>query len=456
MNNKRGQSRVFAAMCFYMRQKCQHRENSLSLAFPILLFMGISLVLIPANLNAQRQVSLAECRQAALKRHELETQMELVESAAEAQQAMLRRLITPGAWGFAMASYQSDVPGMSATSDFGIDFSPMVRDQYRTGVYAKQRLYDGGEYRHRKALTETGRRIGAAEVERQQRILENGVDELFLTSILIGKGLEILQAGEEILLIRHQQLESLYREGEVYKVEVLEMEAALAEIRARQENLLADREKTRNMLATLTGIPIAEDDSLLLPRVKAAGKRTDDPLFDQLKLEMERVRQSKLLSRASVMPRIEAAGIAGYARPGLNLLSNEFDTYWIVGLSLKVPITGWRDHRRNIRTLTVEESQLSIRYDNLRRREELLISELDGEVVKYDRLMRRDEELIEKHTQIRKEYEAMLAEGVASATDLRQALSAESQSRLSKARHEMEKVRASLRREKALLEQPKY
>jgi len=240
----------------------------------------------------------------------------------------------------------------------------------------------------------------------------------------------------------------------VYRVELLEMEAALAEIRARQEALLADREKARNMLATLTGIPITEEDSLLLPEVQVAGSRTEDPLFDQLRLEMERVRQSRQLSRSSAMPRLEAAGVAGYARPGLNLFSNDFDTYWIVGLSLKVPVTGWRNHRQNTRALTVEESRLSIRYDNMRRREELLASELDGEVLKYDRLLRRDGELIEKHTQIRKEYETMLDEGVAPASDLLQALSAESQARLNKARHEVEKVRASLRREKAIIEQP--
>jgi len=382
--------------------------------------------------------------------------MNLVESAAEAQKAMLRRLITPEAGGFAIASYQSDVPNLSAAGDFGIDFSPLVRDQYRTGVYARQRLYDGGEYRNRNALTATDRQIGAAQVERQQRILENGVDDLFLNSILIGKALEILHTREEILLTRHNQLEALYSEGRVYRVELLEMEAALAEIRARQEALLADREKARNMLATLTGIPITEEDSLLLPEVQVAGSRTEDPLFDQLRLEMERVRQSRQLSRSSAMPRLEAAGVAGYARPGLNLFSNDFDTYWIVGLSLKVPVTGWRNHRQNTRALTVEESRLSIRYDNMRRREELLASELDGEVLKYDRLLRRDGELIEKHTQIRKEYETMLDEGVAPASDLLQALSAESQARLNKARHEVEKVRASLRREKAIIEQPNY
>jgi len=185
-------------MYFPMGKRCQGTANCLSRAFIILLFMGISQVLAPTALSAQRQVSLAECRAAALEQYALVDQMNLVESAAEAQKAMLRRLITPEAGGFAMASYQSDVPSLSAAGDFGIDFSPLGRDMYRTGVYARQRLYDGGEYRNRNALTATDRQIGAAQVERQQRMLENGVDDLFLNTILIGKALEILHAREEI------------------------------------------------------------------------------------------------------------------------------------------------------------------------------------------------------------------------------------------------------------------
>ncbi len=432
-----------------------HNRSAPNLLLTAVLLPWLWVFVAFCPLSAQRLISLAECRAAASEHHAFEEQMNLVKSAAAAQQIMLRKLITPEAGGFATASYLSDVPRFSSSDDFGIDFRPMVRDQYRTGIYARQSLYDGGEYNSKSALEETERQINASKVERQQRILENAVDELFLNSILLGKGIQILQVREDILQTRFRQLESLYSEGKVYRVELLEMEAALADIRAHQEALLADQERFRHMLSALTGLVITPDDSLLLPDVQMSGTRNEDPLFRQLKLEKQKLRQTRQLSRSSAMPRLDASAVAGYARPGLNLFSNEFDTYWIIGMTLRVPATAWRDHQRNIRALTVQESQLLIYYDNLRRQEQLLFQELNGEVIKYDRLISRDAELIEKQTLIRKEYESMLTEGVASASDLLQALSAESQARISKVRHEVEMVRASLRRDNAIIEQLK-
>ena len=425
-----------------------------NLTLTVILLPWLWMLLTLHPLMGQRQLSLDECRAAAAAHYALDEQMKLVESAAAARQMIWRKLITPEAGGFATASYQSDVPRLSSTDDFGIDYAPLGRDQYRTGIYARQVLFDGGEYRSRNALEDTERKINESMVERRQRILENAVDELFLSTILLNKGLLIIQAREEILQTRLRQLEALFSEGKVYRVELLEMEAALSGVWAQQEALLADKERFRHMLSSLTGLPIAPEDSLLLPDMQLTSNRKEDPIFRQLKLNKQKIHQTRQLSRASAMPRLDAAVLAGYARPGLNFLSNDFDTYWIVGMTLKVPITGWRDHQRTIRTLTVEESQLSIHHDNLRKQEALLLAELDGEVDKYSRLILQDAALIEKHTLIRMEYEAMLTEGVASASDLLQALSAESQVRLSKARHEIELVRASLKRNHAIIEQP--
>lgn len=419
-----------------------------------------ALLLIPGPggkqaLLAQRAISLQECREAARRSHSVSEQMELLESAGRAGQDILRKLITPEIIGFATASYQSDVTRFTAEDGFAADFSPMVKDQYRTGIYAQQLIYDGGVYRQRSALAETEKNLREASLERQQRMIENGVDELFLQAILLNKGHQILFNQKDILKNRQKQLEALYEEGKVFRVELLEAEAALIRIGAEIKELQASEEKVRAMLSTLTGIPVNPEDSLILPEGEANDTRKEDPLFRQLRLEMERSTLSEKLSRSAAMPNIQAAGSVGYARPGLNLFSSDFDTYWVVGLSLSIPITDWRDHRKQSGLFAIERDQLGIRYDNLRREEELRLRELEGEIIKYDQLIQEDEKLIEKHRQIREEYEAMHDEGAASMTDLLQALSEESGAKLRKAGHQIEKIRISLQRNKVIIREHK-
>lgn len=419
-----------------------------------------ALLLIPGPggkqaLLAHRAISLQECREAARRSHSVSEQMELLESAGRAGQDILRKLITPEIIGFATASYQSDVTRFTAEDGFAADFSPMVKDQYRTGIYAQQLIYDGGVYRQRSALAETEKNLREASLERQQRMIENGVDELFLQAILLNKGHQILFNQKDILKNRQKQLEALYEEGKVFRVELLEAEAALIRIGAEIKELQASEEKVRAMLSTLTGIPVNPEDSLILPEGEANDTRKEDPLFRQLRLEMERSTLSEKLSRSAAMPNIQAAGSVGYARPGLNLFSSDFDTYWVVGLSLSIPITDWRDHRKQSGLFAIERDQLGIRYDNLRREEELRLRELEGEIIKYDQLIQEDEKLIEKHRQIREEYEAMHDEGAASMTDLLQALSEESGAKLRKAGHQIEKIRISLQRNKVIIREHK-
>jgi len=407
-------------------------------------------------LLAQSTISLSECREAARSSHSFGKQMELLESAGRAGQDVLRKLITPEISGFAIASYQSDVTRFLAEDGFAADFSPMVKDQYRTGIYARQQIYDGGVYQQRSALAETEKNLKEASFERQQRMIENGVDELFLQAILLNKGHQILFNQKDILKNRQKQLEALYEEGKVFRVELLEAEAALIRIGSEIKELQASEKKVRAMLSTLTGIPVNPEDSLILPETEGKDTRKEDPLFRQLRLEMERSTLSEKLSRSAAMPNIQAAGSAGYARPGLNLFSSDFDTYWIVGLSVSIPITDWRDHRKKSRLFAIERDQLGIRYDNMRREEELLLRELEGEIRKYKQLIQEDEKLIETNKQIREEYEAMHDQGVASMTDLLQALSEESGAKLRKAGHQIEKIRLSLQRNNAIIREPKY
>jgi outer membrane protein TolC len=411
--------------------------------------------LMAGEAGSGRTVTLQECHSAARELFAVERQMELVEQAAQTQQEILRRLITPNAMGFAMASYQSDVPDLSSAGDFGIPLSPLVKDQYRLGIHVSQALYDGGEYRAKSALAETDRLLAATEVDRHQRMLEIHVEELFFNTILLSRGLDVLGAQQDILLSRKKQLQDLFEQGKVFRVELLKIEAALLELESKVLTLGEDERKTRQMLSGLTGLIFTAEDSFLLPESEPPGPVLPDPVFEALRLKIEKTKRSEQLSRAAAMPRLYARGVGGYARPGLNILSNDFDTYWIVGLTLQVPVTGWSDHNRRSRVFGMELDQLMIQYENLRIRQEVADAGYLAEVARYDKLVQHDEQLIMTYRDIRMAYEAMLTEGVAAAADLLQALSAESQALFSKARHEVERARAAHYRNRALLQQTK-
>ena len=80
--------------------------------------------------------------------------------------------------------------------------------------------------------------------------------------------------------------------------------------------------------------------------------RPEYKLFD---LQSQQVENNKSLLSTQLMPKISAFGEAGYGRPGLNMLSDNFAAYYLVGLTFKWNFFDWNKNSHDRQVLEVQK-----------------------------------------------------------------------------------------------------
>src|SRR5690606_3780592 len=110
-------------------------------------------------------------------------------------------------------------------------------------------------------------------------------------------------------------------------------------------------------------------------------------LFEQQKEQVEH--STELLSK-SKLPNISAFGQGGYGNPGLNMLNNEFDTFYMVGLRLNWNVLDWNKTNVEQQSLQINKEIIDTQKETFEVNNNMelvnLQSEIDklGEQIQYD------------------------------------------------------------------------
>ncbi len=404
------------------------------------------------DLLAQRSFTLEQCREHSIKNSSLLEQIKIVSAISEAKGDLLRKLITPSAEGFAVMTYQSDTPDPNSALNGGFDFIPISKDQYRTGIYAKQNIYLGGEYITKKELLSNENAIANIKIEEQQIILENSSDDLFFSALLLNESLQILKIHKTILLVDLNVLNDLFKQGKIFSVEVLKIEAAIAELDLKIEELQWDGAKLRSMLSVLIGIEIKVSDTLQTPNIPASCLPENNLLFKRIELESQKNLLSEKLSKASTLPKAYLFGITGFSKPALDIFSNNPDFYGVIGLSVNIPITAWRDHKRYSKVVSLRERQLNLIQENLEKENRLSKTNFEKDIQKYRGVIEKDRLLISKQIDIREQTQILLNAGKTGSSELIKALSQETNIKINMEYHKIELIKASIKRNRVINE----
>jgi outer membrane protein TolC len=109
--------------------------------------------------------------------------------------------------------------------------------------------------------------------------------------------------------------------------------------------------------------------------------------------------QTELLKKQT-FPKVTAFGTAGYGKPGLNMLSNSFDDYYIVGLKAQWNVFDFQANKKQREALLLQKELI----DNQRQVFEWNVNQTAEnyklEVVKYQTLLQTDVEIIQYRKKI--------------------------------------------------------
>src|SRR5690606_11098201 len=165
--------------------------------------------------------------------------------------------------------------------------------------------------------------------------LKNQVNHLFLSVLLVQENQALLDAKEKQLRVRLDEVSAGVKFGALLPSTVDAMEVELLKIKQNRSELDYSKSDLLQRLSLLIGRDLNKNVRLQRPGVFLdPGKGSGRPELILFRLQKEQVELSTELLSKSKLPNISAFGTGRYGNPGLNMLNNEFDTLYMVGLRL--------------------------------------------------------------------------------------------------------------------------
>ena len=120
------------------------------------------------------------------------------------------------------------------------------------------------------------------------------------------------------------------------------------------------------------------------------------------------------------------------------MLKNEFDLFYIGGVRLNIPISGFYTQKNDLALLENQSQQIEIQRENFLFNQNFIEIQQRNDLEKIQNLIDKDNELIELRKNIKTASLAQLENGVINTNDYLREVTAEEQAILTKITHEIQ------------------
>lgn len=314
------------------------------------------------------------------------------------------------------ATYQNDVTQLPVQLP-NMTIDPVSKDQYKIYADVQQNIYDGGmTANQKKAATIT------SEMERQKTEVETDQLEMRINQIFFG----ILQTDAQIeqtyltkadLKNGLKKAKAQLENGVIYRSDVDVLKAQLVNLDQKDLELKSTKKNFLQMLSLFIQKNLDENTTLEKPPkilIQTENKRAELRLFDLQKLALD---QQKSNINSQNLPRVGAFFQGGYGKPGFNMLKNEFNLFYIGGVRLNIPISGYYTKRNDLALIGIEQEEIEIQKENFLFNQQFETVQKNNDLDKIQQLIEKDDELISLRENIKTAALAQLENGVITTND---------------------------------------
>jgi len=393
-----------------------------------LLFIAL---LLPVHLlMAQEAVTLEQCQNWARESHPVLKQLDLYQQILDLKNENNATSFLPQVNLNGQATYQSAVTKIGISLP-NINIPSVDKDQYKFYLDFKQTIWDGGLSKAKELINnaENDGNLQQTEVELYQ--VKEKVNQFFFTSFLIQENLKILEKKTETLGERRKIMESAVNNGMVLSSELDQLLAELIKTEQLVIELKSNKETVLYALSILTGKTTEQLNNLKLPEEVAL---TDMPLkrpeLDLFNKQNELLNANSEILQKQRNPKLFGFGQAGYGKPGLNMLNNQFDTYYLVGLGFSWNVLDWKTTSRQKQMIKLQQDIVQTKQESFVRNIDLATDQQTKQISQIAELLKTDQELIVIRERITKTSASKLENGSITMADYIQDLNAETTARL--------------------------
>ncbi|MDR3217537.1 MAG: TolC family protein [Dysgonamonadaceae bacterium] len=391
------------------------------------------------SLNVAAQLSVEACQKKARENYPLVKKYGLIAQSKAYSLSNAAKGYLPQFSVNAKLSYQSDVTAVPLSLP-GIEIPKPSKDQYQAVIEANQTVWDGGIIRSQQKITQAGSEAESKQLEVELYALDERVNELFFGILLLDARLAQNRILQEELGRNFRTIASYIENGIANQTDLDAVKVEQLNTEQHFSQLQSTRTAYMEMLSIMTGIRIDDGMDLIKPDIRNALPATqiNRPELQWFDAQNKLLDSQKDLLQSAYMPRLGLFVQAGIGRPGLNMLSNNFDPFYIGGLRLTWNFGALYTQKNDLRKIEVNkglvETQRAVFLYNIN----LALSRENQDIKRLRDLMKYDDEIIALRENIRKAAESKVANGTITVTELMQELSKEDLARQTKVGHEID------------------
>lgn len=310
--------------------------------------------------------------------------------------------VTCPSFPYPASTYQSDITRLPVEIP-NLDIETVPKDQYQVMLEVQQTLWDGGDIRSRKRLTRAASEVELEKQHVDMYALTDRVNQLFFGILLLDEQLKQNSLLQEDLGRTHKQVADYIANGIATLSDLDAVSVEQLNTRQHRVELETTRRAYLSMLAAFT-----DKDLFRNGFIETGCRRKHRPADEQ----PSRTSLVRCAGRAtppaggSFEHPVDAAFLlfvqGAYGNPGLNMLKDEFNAYYMAGVRMSWNFgslyTLKNDRRRIDNTRQQIETGRDVFLFNIR----LQATQQDAGIVSMRRQMADDDEIIRLRGNIRR------------------------------------------------------
>lgn len=407
----------------------------------LLLLIAFSLF---AGAQPLQQLSLVTAWELAQKNYPAVKQKDLVRQTAGISVENLQKGFLPQFSISGQATYQSDVTSVPISIP-GFSIEAPNKDQYKLVADVNQLVYDGGLTREQKTLQQLNAKVEDQKVEVELYKVKERINQLFLSILYLDEQLKQVELVKKDIETGIKRVEAQVQNGVAFKSNLNMLKAELLKTGQRTVEISTSRKGLVAALSLFVGQELNEQVQLEQPvSMLVADHNIDRP---ELKLYSEQenlISQQDKLIQAKNQPKASLFAQAGYGRPGLNMLKNEFAFYSIGGLRFNWSLGGLYTKKKEKEQVQVNKKIVEVQKETFLLNTNAQLKQQQAEIDKLQQLISSDEEIIALRKTVTEAAKAQLENGVITANDFLKEVNAEDMARQSLITHRVQLLQSQI------------
>ncbi|MFM2267515.1 MAG: hypothetical protein RL757_956 [Bacteroidota bacterium] len=375
-------------------------------------FLGTANSLIGQNL-----ITLSQCLDAAQTTAPINRQTVINDALYLSSMEQLKTIFFPQINFNAQATWQSEVTSLPIRLP-NVEVPSLSKDQYRATLDVSQTLWDGGQTDAQRKVFKAQNAAENAKIQVDKYSTKAQTMQLFCAILLTQKQAEALVATKKDIIARKKRTEEQLKNGTAIPANIHVFNARLLEIEQQEAELLSRKNTAIQGISLLTGLQINENDRFELPNVVGLEKtilsKLSRPELDFFAAQQASARVQTDAVKSKYMPKLNAFSTLGYARPGLNFLSNTFQPYAILGVGFKTNISPFFNGtiRREQLQMQLQAEKIGIQQDQFILASQVQATQQQHDIERLEKALKTDQQIIALREKVVNTYAIQLENGV--------------------------------------------